>query len=118
MGSLRARRSDRWRLVGPVRYRGAVVGLCAVVAVAAWSHLAVTKADDVSAAQVREPMALAGPVESAGALAQPRRKRRRHRPDSVYDGIPWNGAALALLLSAAIGAAGAKIYVGITGPDD
>jgi hypothetical protein len=101
-----------------VRNRGAVVGLCIVLSVAAWSHLPVTRPDDVPAAQVREPITLAGPVESAVPLAQPRGKRRRHRPNSVYDGIPWNGAALALLLSAAIGAAGAKIYVGITGPDD
>jgi hypothetical protein len=101
-----------------VRNRGAVVGLCVVLSVAAWSHLAVVKPDDVPAAQVREPITLAGPVEAAVPLAQPRMKRRRQRPDSVYDGIPWNGAALALLLSAAIGAAGAKIYVGITGPDD
>jgi hypothetical protein len=93
------------------------VGLCVVVSIAAWSHLAVAGPDDLPAAHVRMPMAIAGSVESAGPLAQSKRKRR-HRPDSVYDGIPWNGAALALLLSAAIGAAGAKIYVGITGPDD
>jgi hypothetical protein len=99
-----------------MRRRGAVVGICAVLLVAAWSYLVLVTAD-VATIPVREPAALAGPVEPVAPLAQPRR-RGRHRPNSVYDGIPWDTAALALLLSAVIGAAGAKIYVGITGPDD
>jgi hypothetical protein len=93
------------------------VGVCAVLAVAGWAPLALAGSDDGATTWVREHAAVAGPVEPPAPLAQPRRKRR-HRPDSVYDGIPWDTAAVALLLSAAIGAAGAKIYVGITGPDD
>jgi hypothetical protein len=93
------------------------VGMCVVLSVAAWSYVALATPDDVPATRVREPAALAGSFEPDTPLAQPRR-RRRHRPNSVYDGIPWDAAAVALILSAAIGAAGAKIYVGITGPDD
>ena len=93
------------------------MGMCAVLAVGVWSLPAAASGDDFSAPRWREPVAFASGVDSAPPVAQPRR-RRRHRPASVYDGIPWGTAAVALLLSAAIGAAGAKIYVGITGPDE
>jgi hypothetical protein len=93
------------------------VGMCVVLSVAAWFYVALTAPDDVPTTREREPAAVAGSFEPDASLAQPRR-RRRHRPNSVYDGIPWDTAAVALILSAAIGAAGAKIYVGITGPDD
>ena len=88
---------------------GALVGM--------WSFIAPATRDDLATSCGEEHGILAAGVDSGNPLAQPRR-RRRHRPASVYDGIPWDTAALALLLSAAIGAAGAKIYVGITGPDD
>jgi hypothetical protein len=97
--------------------RGALVGMCAVLSVGAWSFLAAASRDDFSTTRGRDPVTLAGGVDQGASIAQPR-QRRRHRPASVYDGIPWDTAAVALLLSAAIGAAGAKIYVGITGPDD
>lgn len=93
------------------------MALSAVLLVAGWSCLVPASRDGFSGPVAREPFALAGPVDSDTPVAQPRR-RRRHRPAGVYDGIPWDTAAVALLLSAAIGAAGAKIYVGITGPDD
>jgi hypothetical protein len=97
--------------------RGVLVGMCAVLSLGVWSLLAPASREDLATAWGREPVTFAGAVESGTPVAQPRR-RRRHRPASVYDGIPWDTAAVALLLSAAIGAAGAKIYVGITGPDD
>jgi hypothetical protein len=93
------------------------VGMCAVLSVGVWPFIAPASRDDLSATRGREHAPLAAGVDSGTPVAQPRR-RRRHRPPSVYDGIPWDTAAVALLLSAAIGAAGAKIYVGITGPDD
>jgi hypothetical protein len=97
--------------------RGVLVGVCALLSVGVWSCFAPASRDDLSSSGAREPITLAGSVDPGTPVAQPRR-RRRHRPASVYDGIPWDTAAVALLLSAAIGAAGAKIYVGITGPDD
>ena len=97
--------------------RGALVGMCAALWVGSWSFIAPATRDDLATSCGEEHGILAAGVDSGNPLAQPRR-RRRHRPASVYDGIPWETAALALLLSAAIGAAGAKIYVGITGPDD
>jgi hypothetical protein len=97
--------------------RGALVGMCAALLVGAWVCLASAPRDDLSITRGEEHAILAAGVDSGTPIAQPRR-RRRHRPTSVYDGIPWDTAALALLLSAAIGAAGAKIYVGITGPDE
>jgi hypothetical protein len=100
-----------------MRRRGAVVGVCTFLTFAVWSPLAPAMPDDGPTTRLRESAVLAAPDEPAAPLAQPRRKRRA-RPGSVYDGIPWDTAAVALLLSAAIGAAGAKIYVGITGPDD
>ena len=100
-----------------LRRRGALVGMCATLSVGVWSFLAPATRGDLSTARGGERAILAAGVDSGTPVAQPRR-RRRHRPASVYDGIPWETAALALLLSAAIGAAGAKIYVGITGPDD
>ena len=117
MGSLRARRVAGGRGATALLRRGVLVGMCAVLSVGVWSCLAPVSRDDLSAPGGREPLTLAGSVDPGTAVAQPRR-RRRHRPASVYDGIPWDTAAVALLLSAAIGAAGAKIYVGITGPDD
>ena len=93
------------------------MGMCAALSVAAWSLLAPAPRDDPSTALGQEHVTLAAGVDAGTPVAQPRR-RRRHRPVSVYDGIPWDTAAVALLLAAAIGAAGAKIYVGITGPDD
>jgi hypothetical protein len=97
--------------------RGAVMGMCAALTVGVWVCLAPAPRDDSSITRGGERVILAAGVDSGTPVAQPRR-RRRHRPTSVYDGIPWDTAAVALLLSAAIGAAGAKIYVGITGPDD
>ncbi len=97
--------------------RGALVGMCAALWVGIWPFLAPASREVHSTTREREHATLAAGVDSGNPVAQPRR-RRRHRPTSVYDGIPWGTAAVALLLSAAIGAAGAKIYVGITGPDD
>lgn len=117
MGSPRARRVA-CRRAKALLGRGALVGMCAALSVGVWSFLAPASRDDFSTAPGRETATLAGGVDSGTRpVAQPRR-RRRHRPTSVYDGIPWDTAAVALLLSAVIGAAGAKIYVGITGPDD
>lgn len=47
-------------------------------------------------------------------LAAPDRRDEEQR--SVYDGIPMGSFAVALVLSAVIGAAGGKIYAGIMGP--
>jgi hypothetical protein len=97
--------------------RGVLLGMCASLSVGVWVCITSSPRDDLSTTRGGEHAILAAGVDSGTPVAQPRR-RRRHRPRSVYDGIPWDTAALALLLSAAIGAAGAKIYVGITGPDD
>jgi hypothetical protein len=117
MGSLRARRVADKRKATVLLRRGALVGMCAVLSVGVWPFLAPALRDDLSTTRGQEHATLAAGVDSSTPVAQ-RRPRRRHRPTSVYDGIPWDTAAVALLLSAAIGAAGAKIYVGITGPDD
>jgi hypothetical protein len=117
MGSPRARRVAGRRGVRALLRRGALLGMCAALSVGAWGCLASAQRDDLSITRGGEHAILAAGVDSGTPVAQPRR-RRRHRPTSVYDGIPWDTAAVALLLSAAIGAAGAKIYVGITGPDE
>jgi hypothetical protein len=87
------------------------------MAATVWSCLAPAARGDLPTTHPSEaPVVLAGPADRRALVAQPRR-RRQNRQRSVYEGVPWDTVAVALLLSAAIGAAGAKIYVGITGPD-
>jgi methionine-rich copper-binding protein CopC len=49
-------------------------------------------------------------------LAQGERRRAPMRETGLSEGIPWDWFAIAMLLSAAIGAAGGRIYAGIMGP--
>jgi methionine-rich copper-binding protein CopC len=50
-------------------------------------------------------------------MAQERQPRQEPmRETGIWEGIPWDWFGIAMLLSAAIGAAGGRIYAGIMGP--
>jgi methionine-rich copper-binding protein CopC len=49
-------------------------------------------------------------------VAQEEGRQVPMRETGIWDGIPWDWFGIALLLSAAIGAAGGRIYAGIMGP--